>query len=74
MAHSSRARTKFQTEYVKQSIKDEYPNHIKGATVYQSFDDQEGYYIFNKEQQCYILIHYLEDRKIWALIAYSDKE
>jgi len=74
VALTSRARSTFQKEYIKRSIANEYPDHIKGAAVYQSFNEQEGYYIFNKAQQGYIPIHFLEDRGLWALIDYDDKE
>ncbi len=74
MALTSRARLTFQTEYIEWNITDEYPDHIKGAAVYRSFDEQEGYYVFDKEQKGYIPIHFLEDKGLWALIDYDDKK
>ena len=68
-----RARATFQSELIKWSIKDDLPNNVKGAAVYKSFADQEGYYVFDKNLQGYIPIHYLEDKRLWTLIDYDDK-
>ncbi len=73
MASTSRARATFQLELVKRSIEDDLPDNIKGAAVYKSFQDQEGYYVFDKNLQGYIPIHYLEDKRLWTLINYDDK-
>ncbi len=75
MASTSRARTTFKSELIEQSIKDDLPDHVKGAAIYKSFDKQEGYYVFNNNLQVqgYIPIHFLEDRRIWTLIDYDDK-
>jgi len=73
VALTSRSRATFQSELIEQSTKDKYPDYIKGAAVYKSFDEQEGYYVFDKDLQEYIPIHYLEDKCIWVLIDYDDK-
>ncbi len=73
MASTSRARVTFQSELIERSTEDDLPDNIKGAAVYKSFTDQEGYYVFNKNLQGYIPIHYLEDKRLWTLIDYDDK-
>ncbi len=73
MVSTSRARATFQSELIEQSIEDRLPNSIKGAAVYRSFDEQEGYYVFDKNLQGYIPIHYLEDKRLWTLIDYDNK-
>src|SRR6266704_3069675 len=52
---------------------DNLPDSVKGATVYKSFADQEGYYVFDKDLQGYLPIHYLEDKRLWTLIDYDNK-
>ncbi len=63
----------FQSELIEQSTEDDLPNNVKGAAVYKSFDEQEGYYVFDKSLQGYIPIHYLEDKRLWTLIDYNNK-
>ncbi len=48
MASTSRARVTFQSELIERSTDDNLPDNVKGAAVYKSFADQEGYYIFDK--------------------------
>jgi len=73
VASTSRARATFQSELIERSQEDDLPDNIKGTAVYKSFADQEGYYIFDKNQQGYIPIHFLEDKRLWVLIDYDDK-
>ncbi len=73
MASTSRARDTFQSELIERSVEDELPNNIKGTAVYKSFDDQEGYYVFDKNLQGYLPIHFLEDKRLWVLINYDTK-
>jgi len=73
VASTSRARATFQSELIERSTTDDLPNNIKGTAVYKSFADQEGYYVFDKNLQGYIPIHFLEDRWLWTLINYDDK-
>ncbi len=73
MASTSRARATFQSELIERSTDDDLPDNVKGTAVYKSFQDQEGYYVFDKNLQGYIPIHYLEDRRLWSLIDYDDK-
>src|SRR6266571_9426704 len=73
MASTSRARATFQSELIKRSTEDDLPNNVKGTAVYKSFADQEGYYVFDKSQQGYTPIHFLEDKRLWVLIDYNNK-
>ncbi len=73
VASSSRARATFQLELIERSIEDDLPDSIKGAAVYKSFDEQEGYYVFSKDLQGYIPVHFLEDKHLWMLIDYDAK-
>ena len=73
MASTSRARATFTSELIERSIEDDLPDNVKGAAIYKSFADQEGYYVFDKIHQGYTPIHYLEDRRLWVLIDYDDK-
>ncbi len=73
MASTSRARATFQSELIERSTEDDLPNNVKGAAVYKSFADQEGYYVFDKDLQGYLPIHFLEDRRLWSLIDYDSK-
>src|SRR6266571_2193174 len=73
MASTSRARATFQSELIERSTEDDLPDNVKGTAVYKSFTDQEGYYVFDKSQQGYLPIHFLEDRRLWSLIDYDDK-
>jgi len=59
---TSRARATFQSELIEQSTEDNLPDNVKGIAVYKCFADQEGYYIFDKDLQGYIPIHFLEDK------------
>src|SRR6266702_1875523 len=63
----------FQLELIERSIEDNLPNNVKGAAVYKSFHNQEGYYIFNKNLQGYLPVHYLEDKCLWVSIDYDVK-
>src|SRR6266571_8524604 len=69
----SRARATFQSELIKRSTDNDLPDNVKGTVVYKSFADQEGYYVFDKNLQGYLPIHYLEDRRLWSLIDYDNK-
>jgi len=62
VASTSRARVTFKSELIERSLDDDLPDDVKGAAVYKSFADQEGYYVFDKNLQGYIPIHFLEDR------------
>ncbi len=73
MASTSRARATFQSELIERSTEDDLPDNVKGAAIYKSFADQEGYYVFDKNLQGYLPIHYLEDKRLWTLIDYDDK-
>ncbi len=73
MASTSRARATFQSELIERSTDDDLPDNVKGTAVYKSFADQEGYYIFNKNLQGYLPIHYLKDKCLWTLIDYNAK-
>ncbi len=63
----------FKSELIERSTDDDLPDDVKGAAVYKSFDDQEGYYVFDKNLQGYLPIHFLEDKRLWTLIDYNDK-
>ncbi len=63
----------FQSELIERSTDDDLPDNVKGTAVYKSFADQEGYYVFDKNLQGYIPIHFLEDKRLWVLIDYDDK-
>ncbi len=62
MASTSRARATFTSELIERSTEDDLPDNVKGAAIYKSFTDQEGYYVFDKIHQGYTPIHYLEDK------------
>ncbi len=55
VALTSRARATFQSELIERSSNDNLPDNVKGAAVYKSFDNQEGYYVFDKNLQGYLL-------------------
>jgi len=73
VASTSRARATFQSELIERSTEDDLLDNVKGTAVYKSFADQEGYYVFDKNLQGYIPIHFLEDRRLWVLIDYDNK-
>src|SRR6266702_6158848 len=73
MASTSRARATFRSELIERSTEDDLPDYVKGVVVYKSFSDQEGYYVFDKDLQGNLPIHFLEDKRLWALIDYDSK-
>ncbi|SRR6266702_2403425 len=73
MASTSRARATFRSELIERSTEDDLPDYVKGVVVYKSFSDQEGYYVFDKDLQGYLPVHFLEDKRLWVLIDYDSK-
>ena len=69
----SRSKNQFSPSYIEQRTEDYLPDRVKGAAVWKSYPDTEGYYVWNNVLNKYIPLEYDKTTKVWATLA-QDKQ
>ena len=69
----SRSKNQFSPSYIEQRTEDDIPDRVKGAAVWKSYPDTEGYYVWNNVLNKYVPLEYDKTTKVWATLAQDEQ-
>jgi len=64
----SRSIKGFRRSAIDRRKDNDLPQHIKGTAVWAEIDDEEGYWVYDRDNNLYLAIKYKESARQWYFI------
>ena len=67
----SRSLTSFTSEPLDRRADDDLPDNVKGLAVWKEYDDERGYYVYDKQADYYVAIEFDDAKRAWYFITWD---